>query len=104
FFADLTAAKLAERVALLAFSEFGRTIRENSSRGTDHGTAGAVFLAGPCVKGGIHGTSPSLTHLARAQPNLTTHLRPISAATLVDWLGLSATGLGGTFNPIRLFA
>lgn len=49
FFEDLKAAKLSERVALLAFSEFGRTIRENGSGGTDHGTAGVVFLAGPGV-------------------------------------------------------
>ena len=47
FFDDLEAAKLSDRVALLAFSEFGRTIKENGSAGTDHGTAGAVFLAGP---------------------------------------------------------
>jgi hypothetical protein len=30
---------------------FGRTVRENDSLGTDHGTAGPVFLAGPAVKG-----------------------------------------------------
>jgi uncharacterized protein (DUF1501 family) len=35
----------------LAFSEFGRTIKKNGSAGADHGTAGAVFLAGPAVKG-----------------------------------------------------
>src|SRR5262249_52474340 len=47
FFADLSEAKLAERVVLLAFSEFGRTIKENGSAGTDHGTTGCVFVAGP---------------------------------------------------------
>jgi uncharacterized protein (DUF1501 family) len=104
FFADLTGAKLAERVALLAFSEFGRTIRENSSGGTDHGTAGVVFLAGPCVNGGTHGTLPSLTDLAGGEPKMTTDFRRIYAATLIDWLGLPATGLGGTFDPVRLFA
>ena len=42
FFADLTAAKLADRVALLAFSEFGRTIKENGSAGhrPRHGRGG----------------------------------------------------------------
>src|SRR5205807_4361463 len=34
FFADLHAAKLSDRVTLLAFSEFGRTIKENGSAGT----------------------------------------------------------------------
>ena len=55
FFADLRTAKLADRVTLLAFSEFGRTIKENGSAGTDHGTAGVTFLAGPEVKGGVIG-------------------------------------------------
>src|SRR5207253_4743779 len=65
FFEDLASAKIADRVTLLAFSEFGRTIQENGSVGTDHGTAGAVFLAGPGVKGGVAGSMPSLTDLAQ---------------------------------------
>src|SRR5262249_18448131 len=94
FFADLAAAKLAaslaQGVALLAFSEFGRRTRWNGSAGTDHGTAGAVFLAGPRVKGGIHGSSPSLTDLAGGEPKMTTDFRRIYAATLTDWLRLPA--------------
>ena len=31
---------------ILVFSEFGRTINENSTGGTDHGTAGPVFVLG----------------------------------------------------------
>ena len=34
-------------MTVLGFSEFGRRVAENSSAGTDHGTAGLVFLAGP---------------------------------------------------------
>src|SRR5207248_1373312 len=54
FLDDLTAARLADRVTVLCFSEFGRRVQENGS-GTDHGTAGPVFLAGPGVKGGLVG-------------------------------------------------
>ncbi|HJZ58641.1 MAG TPA: DUF1501 domain-containing protein [Gemmataceae bacterium] len=103
FFDDLAAAKLADRVALLAFSEFGRTVKENGSAGTDHGTAGAVFLAGPGVRGGVLGTSPSLTDLAGGEPKMTTDFRRVYAATLTDWLRLPAAGLGGTFEPVKLF-
>jgi uncharacterized protein (DUF1501 family) len=103
FFADLTAAKLSDRVALLAFSEFGRTIRENGSAGTDHGTAGCVFVAGPGVKGGIHGTSPSLTELVQGEPKMTTDFRRVYAATLSDWLGLPAKDVGGSLAPVKLF-
>ena len=41
----------------------GRRVRENGSLGTDHGTAGPVFLAGPQVNAGISGHAPSLTDL-----------------------------------------
>ncbi len=104
FFEDLRAAKLAERVTLLAFSEFGRTIRENGSAGTDHGTAGVVFLAGPGVRGGLHGSMPSLTDLAGGEPKPTTDFRRVYAPVLDHWLGVSAADVvGGAFEPLSLF-
>jgi uncharacterized protein (DUF1501 family) len=104
FFDDLAAAKLADRVALIAFSEFGRTVKENGSAGTDHGTAGAVFLAGPGVTGGLAGTVPSLTDLVGGEPRMTTDFRRVYAATLIDWLGLDPTeALGGSFERPPLF-
>ena len=63
FLDDLAAAKLADRVLVLAFSEFGRRPAENGSLGTDHGTAGPVFLAGTAVKPGLVGKTPSLGDL-----------------------------------------
>jgi uncharacterized protein (DUF1501 family) len=103
FFDDLKAANVAERVALVAFSEFGRTIKENGSAGTDHGTAGVVFLAGPGVKGGVTGTMPSLTELEKGEPKMTTDFRGVYTAALTDWLGLPADGLGGPFEPAAVF-
>lgn len=41
-----------DRTAILAVSEFGRTVQPNGTGGTDHGTAGAAFLLGGKVKGG----------------------------------------------------
>jgi uncharacterized protein (DUF1501 family) len=104
FFEDLKAAKLADRVTLLAFSEFGRTIKENGSAGTDHGTAGVVFLAGPHVKGGVVGTLPSLTDLDKGEPKMTTDFRRIYATLLADWLGVKGDVLGGTYEPLKLLA
>src|SRR4029453_2233826 len=72
FFADLAAARLADRVTLLAFSGVGRTIKENAPSGTAHGTAGPVFLAGPGVQAGLVGTLPSLTDLVEGEPKMTT--------------------------------
>ncbi len=88
FFADLAHAKLADRVTLLAFSEFGRTIKENGSAGTDHGTAGVCFVAGPTVKGGMVGSMPSLTDLEKGEPKMSTDFRGVYAALLTDWMDL----------------
>ncbi len=40
------------RTAVLCITEFGRTARVNGNAGTDHGTAGAAFLAGGAIQGG----------------------------------------------------
>jgi uncharacterized protein (DUF1501 family) len=103
FFADLKESRLTDQVALLAFSEFGRTIKENGSAGTDHGTAGCVFVAGAGVKGGVHGTSPSLTDLVGGEPKMTTDFRAVYASTLSDWLGLSPQHIGGAGASLNVF-
>jgi uncharacterized protein (DUF1501 family) len=103
FFADLDQAKLSERVVLLAFSEFGRTIKENGSAGTDHGTTGCVFIAGAGVKGGLIGEMPSLTELEQGEPKMTTDFRRIYASVLDGWLNCPSEGvLGGKFEHLPL--
>lgn len=48
-------------VVILTMSEFGRTVRENGNRGTDHGHANAMFIAGNGVRGGkVYGQWPGL--------------------------------------------
>ena len=104
FLDDLQAAGLAERVGVLAFSEFGRRVEENGSLGTDHGTAGPVFLAGPAVNAGLIGTMPNLAELENGDPKMTTDFRQVYATVLSDWLGVpSAEVLGSTFEPLPLF-
>lgn len=50
-----------ETTAVVAMTEFGRTARENGSGGTDHGTGGAMLLAGGAVRGGrVFGDWPGL--------------------------------------------
>jgi uncharacterized protein (DUF1501 family) len=41
-----------EDVAFVSMSEFGRTVRENGNRGTDHGHANCMFVMGGPIKGG----------------------------------------------------
>jgi uncharacterized protein (DUF1501 family) len=53
----LDLGKQMDDVVLITMSEFGRTVRENGSRGTDHGHANAMFVLGNSVKGGkVYGT------------------------------------------------
>ena len=48
-------------VIILTMSEFGRTARENGTRGTDHGHANAMFVVGNTVRGGhVYGQWPGL--------------------------------------------
>ncbi len=88
FIGDVTAMGKADRVLLLAFSEFGRRVRENASQGTDHGTAGPMFLVGSRVKGGLYGDYPSLQALD-GNNNLRygVDFRSVYATTLDGWLG-----------------
>jgi uncharacterized protein (DUF1501 family) len=105
FFLDLAAARLAERVAVLSFSEFGRQVRENASAGTDHGTVGPVFLAGPGVRGGLAGTTPRLTDLPDGEPRMSVDFRQVYATVLGDWLGLATyPAVGGSFDRLPLFS
>jgi uncharacterized protein (DUF1501 family) len=48
-------------VVVVTMTEFGRTVRENGNRGTDHGHASVSFVLGGSVKGGaVHGRWPGL--------------------------------------------
>ncbi len=96
-------SEVASRVALMTYSEFGRRVKENGSRGTDHGAASCMFVAGPKVKGGLHGKYPKLDDLTDGDLRYTTDFRRVYAGLLEDWLGVESRGvLGDKFEPISL--
>lgn len=86
FFTDLKHQGNDKRVTLMTFSEFGRRVSENASSGTDHGKASCMFVAGPGVKGGLHGKYPSLTDLSKGDLKHTVDFRCVYASLLSDWL------------------
>ncbi len=101
FFGDLKESGLADRVLLVAFSEFGRRVKENGSRGTDHGVAGPMFLAGPACKPGMVGGRPDLTDLDDGDIRHRVDFRAVYAAILERWLRIDhAPILGGSFKPV----
>jgi uncharacterized protein (DUF1501 family) len=105
FLDDLRGAGRADAVAVLAFSEFGRRVAENDSGGTDHGTAGPVFLAGDAVRPGLHGDAPSLTDLEDGDLKMTLDFRRVYAAIVRDWLAVPLReGPIAPFEPLGLFS
>ncbi|MEY4230612.1 MAG: hypothetical protein RLZZ362_1461, partial [Actinomycetota bacterium] len=82
-----------DRVTILVVSEFGRTIGENGTLGTDHGTTNPAFVIGTRVRGGLYGQMPSLTSLdpnGRSKP--TVDFRSVYGSVLDPWFA----GAGGT--------
>ena len=86
FVDDLKQAKLDQRVVVLAFSEFGRRVEENQSQGTDHGTAGPVFVAGTHIKGGLYGEIPNLSDLKQGDLKVKVDFRQVYSTLLDNWL------------------
>lgn len=86
FIDDLKQSKLDQKVVVLAFSEFGRRVEENESKGTDHGTAGPVFVAGTHVKGGLYGEIPDLSDLEQGDLKVKVDFRRVYGTVLDKWL------------------
>ena len=74
-----------DNTLVLTYSEFGRRAVENSTRGTDHGTAAPHFLAGGCINGGIYGTHPSLSKLIDGDMQFTMDYRSVYDWVLSQW-------------------
>lgn len=102
---DLAAHRLDGQVTTMTFSEFGRRPSENESRGTDHGTAAPLFVMGSRVKGGLHGTAPSLQLERNQDLTFTTDFRQVYATLLDRWLGCPAAEvLGHAHRPLGFLA
>jgi uncharacterized protein (DUF1501 family) len=103
FLDDLRRDRLLDRVWLMTFSEFGRALSENGRRGTGHGAAAPVFLAGGGLKGGLVGPHPSLADLDDDAPKFHTDFRRVYATVLDRWLGFASLPvIGGEFAPLEL--
>jgi uncharacterized protein (DUF1501 family) len=103
FIKDVARLGRAQDVVLMAFSEFGRRVKENTSQGTDHGTAGPVFMVGAPVAGGQYGRMPSLTDLNDGNMVFTTDFRRVYATAIEKWMGHdSAAVLRGRFEPLPI--
>jgi uncharacterized protein (DUF1501 family) len=102
-FATLKNTNHDKRVLVMTFSEFGRRVQENGSKGTDHGAASCMFVAGPGVKAGPVGKHPNLAELDSGDLKYHTDFRQVYATLLDGWLGCDSVAvLGGKFAPLPL--
>jgi uncharacterized protein (DUF1501 family) len=102
FRAALQEAGRWDSTLVMTYAEFGRRPRQNSSNGTDHGTASAHFLLGGKVAGGLYGEAPRLRALD-GQGNLAfaVDFRSLYATVIERWWGFDAkSALGGKFAPL----
>ncbi|MGA2395427.1 MAG: DUF1501 domain-containing protein [Candidatus Lustribacter sp.] len=105
FYADLAAHGSEGRVLTMTFSDFGRRVAENGSRGTDHGSAAPVFVIGGGVKGGLYGEQPALDNLDNGNLRFTTDFRSVYATVLEKWLHRPPAGIVGPgFTQLPLLA
>lgn len=91
------------KTVVLAMTEFGRTVRQNGSGGTDHGTGGCCILAGGAVSGGkVYGKWPGLggrSLLDDRDLMPTGDVREVSAAMLYKQFNVSPNDLTGRIFP-----
>lgn len=95
------------RVVVLVMSEFGRTVAQNGTAGTDHGYGTAMFVLGQRVVGGVHGRWPGLAESELFEGRdleVTTDYRRVLASVANTHLGVPLDALG-LANPggLRLF-
>lgn len=91
------------QTGVIAMTEFGRTARLNGTDGTDHGTGGAMVLAGGALKGGqVHGRWPGLAEAdlyQRRDLMPTSDVRAQAAWVMRGLFGLPREVLEGTVFP-----
>ena len=100
---DRLGPQVWDKTLLLAMTEFGRTVRENGSNGTDHGTGGALLMAGGALKGGrVMGQWPGLAEgdLYQGRDLLpTSDVRAWAAWAMRGMYGLDRSVLEGSIFP-----
>jgi len=87
FVNDLKANDRFNDVMLMTFSEFGRRVSQNASRGTDHGTANNMFFIGGGLKQkGVINAMPNLADLEEGDLKYNVDFKNVYATILKNWL------------------
>lgn len=109
FMDDCKGLGIADRIACMTFSEFGRRVKSNSSGGTDHGAASPLFLFGNKIQAQVLGNSPALPTTATVNDNVIMQydFRSIYATVLEKWFCIPKADVGmvmlNNFQSLPLF-
>ena len=97
---DLNKLGLSDRILTMTYTEFGRQIASNASRGTDHGCAGSMYFFGNHFKNSIIGKNPIIgTELEKqAALDMEYDFRDIYATILNKWLKVNTDNIDNIFN------
>ena len=96
FIEDLRKGGQLDSTLVLVFSEFGRRVRENGSRGTDHGTANNVMILGGNLKNsGFLNSGPDLMNLEDDDLIYSVDFRRIYATLLENFLEVDSKAVLG---------
>jgi uncharacterized protein (DUF1501 family) len=96
FAEDLKAANLWNDTLVMTFSEFGRRVKENASKGTDHGSGNNVFvMGGNLKKKGIYNKMTDLSDLDNGNVKFDVDFREVYATILKNWLKTDADQIIG---------
>lgn len=104
FVADMKSNGLFDNILLMTFSEFGRRVAQNASKGTDHGTANQMFfISGGLKKKGVLNPLPDLTKLNEGDLIYSEDFRKVYATILKNWLKADSSKVLGWKNGIYDF-
>ncbi len=100
FYDDLATVNRDQDVLSMSFSEFGRTIEQNASQGTDHGAASCMLLFGPGLEGsGILGDHPDMEDVDEdGNMKFGTDFRQLYATVLENWLCVDPDTVDGVMG------
>jgi uncharacterized protein (DUF1501 family) len=97
FLENLKQKNKLENTLIMTFSEFGRRVEENAAYGTDHGTAGNVWLlGGKLKKAGVLNALPDLQNLNVGDLVYKEDFRNIYTTILDNWLGANSKSILGS--------
>jgi uncharacterized protein (DUF1501 family) len=100
--ADLKQNNRFNDTLIMTFSEFGRRVGENASKGTDHGTANSMFMIGGGIKkGGLYNNIPNLGDLDHGDVKYELDFKQVYATVLDRWLATDPRSvLDGKYEPL----